>query len=308
MALAGKIRHKHQPIRATRHRPSQCAQIIVAAAGRNCVVQPAHATRCAQHHAHVKPLARHGVAERVQASIGFGLVLIIRGKHHARRPNRDARLPALQDTTANRGGRLVARAANDRCTYAQTRCRRASRAYVRAHLGAFAQIGQERAGNIQRGQQFVRPRAAAHVHQRNTRAIRHIGDICAGQQKAHIVLGQQNVRRARKRLGLMLAHPHNLGRGETRQHHTADLIIQPLRAHTLGDRRTLRASALIVPQDRRAHNLVVRVEHRQAMHLPGQTHRRHVVGADFLQHRAQAGAGSSPPLARVLFRPERARR
>jgi hypothetical protein len=69
----------------------------------------------------------------------------------------------------------------------------------------------------------------------------------------------------------------------------------------------LRAAAAIVPQDGRPNRLIARIQQRQPMHLAGHANRRDIVGGNMLQHGAQADAGGIPPLARVLFRPQRPR-
>jgi hypothetical protein len=119
------------------------------------------------------------------------------------------------------------------------------------------------------------------------------------------------VRRLIENLWFVLAHPHDLGRGEAGQHLIAGQLQQPIEsAHLLGDRCALFTRALIVPQNGGTQNVIGSIEHDQAVHLPRQSDRGHFVARSigFAQCSCDAGNRALPPIGRILLRPQRLRR
>ena len=81
--------------------------------------------------------------------------------------------------------------------------------------------------------------------------------VLAGEPQPEVVLGQQHVSDPAPHLGLVLAHPDELWRGEAGQRVVAGDRDQPLGSDGGPDQVALRGRALVVPQDRRPQNLVV---------------------------------------------------
>ncbi len=72
---------------------------------------------------------------------------------------------------------------------------------------------------------------------------------------------------AREDVGFVSTQPEQLGRGESRKRPVAGEGDQPVEADELLDLGALGARALVVPEDGRAENAVIRVETDQTVHL-----------------------------------------
>jgi hypothetical protein len=110
---------------------------------------------------------------------------------------------------------------------------------------------------------------------------------------------------AREQLGLVLAHPQQLGRGEAGHREVAGDGAQP--RHARGERAALGGAAAVVPEDGGAQHLVLCVHRHGTMHLARQAdgahgRQRHSLRAPQLgHHRFQR----LPPLRGRLLRPQR---
>ena len=105
-------------------------------------------------------------------------------------------------------------------------------------------------------QHLGRPVARGEVEQDRARAIGLVDRVLAGQPQADVVLGQQDVGRPAPDVGLVVADPHELGRGEAGQGVVAGDLDEPLGPDRRPDRVALGGGALVVPQDRRPEDAV----------------------------------------------------
>ena len=108
-------------------------------------------------------------------------------------------------------------------------------------------------------------------------AVGLVEGVVAGQPQAQVVLGQEDVGRPGPHLGLMVADPDELRRGEPGQRVVAGDLDQPLATDRRADRVAFGRGPLVVPQDRRAEDPVGLVEQHQPVHLAGQPDRDDVV-------------------------------
>src|SRR5579859_3056370 len=112
----------------------------------------------------------------------------------------------------------------------------------------------------------------------------------------------------RKGLWLVIAYPDGLGRGESGERGIAGQVDQPLRADGLGDPVALGGAALVGPDDAGAQRVVLLIQQDQAVHLPREAQRLHVLWRDAqgfgaAQAGLDGGAGCAPPIFGVLLGP-----
>jgi len=108
-----------------------------------------------------------------------------------------------------------------------------------------------------------------------------------------------------KLAGSLSRHPQELGQRETGQHGVGGERDDVVAAHGRVDEIDLGLAALVAPDERRADDLIGRIEQNQAVHLAGKTDRFHVLalGAGGLQNALHGLLGGVPPIARVLLGP-----
>ena len=98
-----------------------------------------------------------------------------------------------------------------------------------------------------------------------------VGDlrrVLARHAEADVILRQEDVTAAAVVLRLVVADPENLRGRETRQRRIRRDLDEALAADALRDFLAFLARALVAPDDGRADDLVLLVEHDEAMHLP----------------------------------------
>jgi hypothetical protein len=214
------------------------------------------------------PCARHGVAEGVRAVLGVYLRLLQVREHHAAGAHRYGGAPRLHDADAHCARRLVARPAHHRRALRQPcRLRRLRRNPTR-DFRRLVHLGEPRAGQLQRVQDFVCPVAARHIEQRSARRIRDLRRRLAREPIADEVLRQQHLLDAGVVFRLVAAQPDNLARLKARQHGVECRLQDGLLADALGNPGALVRRALVAPQQRGAYRLAVRVQKDRAVHLP----------------------------------------
>ena len=91
---------------------------------RDRVAQPAEAAGGREHHGHQVPAIGDCVAEGMDAALGLDERLVRRREHHARGAEREHDRPRIEDARADRGGRLVAGARDNRRAGTKSRGRR----------------------------------------------------------------------------------------------------------------------------------------------------------------------------------------
>ncbi len=154
------------------------------------------------------------------------------------------------------------------------------------------------------GEDRVRPIARGDVEPQRTGRIGHVRHLLAGHAQPHLVLGQQHGARRGEGFWLMIAHPHQLGRGEARHGEVAGHRVQ-VRDRRL-QRLALGFAAPVVPEDRGAKRSVVLAQQRRAVHLAGDAD-----AADGAAHRRvdrpHRRLRRVPPCVGMLLRPQRMR-
>ena len=158
----------------------------------------------------------------------------------------------------------------------------------------------------QRVDHLGRPGPGGQVEEHRACPVGHVQGVLAGELEADIVLGQQHVPGARPGLGLVLAHPEQLAGREAGQRLVAGDGDEALAPHDLADLVALGSRALVIPEDGRAHDLLVLVEQHETVHLAGRADGRDGLGrrAGLSQDAPDGLAGRRPPQAGVLLGPE----
>ena len=106
-------------------------------------------------------------------------------------------------------------------------------------------------------------------------------------------------------LRLVLLHPPDFRQRESRQRRIRRQLNQPLRSNFRGDLAALFFRSLVTPDQRRPQHFAVRIEHHQAVHLPGEPNARNFIRGNFpcseaLRHGLARGR---PPVVRILLGP-----
>src|SRR5690349_19099543 len=114
VAFACQVRRKEQPARSGWNGCGLFAEFFKGRVWRNFVVQPAQTTCCTEHHAHVKPHSRRGVAKRMQPTMRFRVIAVCGGESHTRCADGQAGCAAMCNAVANAASRLIARTSDDR--------------------------------------------------------------------------------------------------------------------------------------------------------------------------------------------------
>ena len=230
-----------------------------------------------------------------------------RGEDDAGGPEGQRHLPGRDDPDADRVGRLVAAAGDDRGAGTQPGGGGGERRDRAGHLRPLERRRQPGGRDPERGDDLGRPVARGQVEQDRAGPVGLVHGVLAGQAEPQVVLGQQDVGGPRPHVGLVIADPDELRRGEAGQRVVAGDRDEPLRADCGTDRVALGGGPLVVPQDGRAEHAVGVVEQHQPVHLAGQPDRLDVVAGDARggQDGPDRGHGPVPPGGRVLLAPER---
>ena len=202
-SLAGQVGQEEQPLGARAGQGGLVGQqeigIFALLLGQRdlglaqLVAEPLEAAAGRQHDAHDVPGARHGVAAALEPAQRVEAERIGMGEHDARGPHRRRDDPLPDDAVADRAGRLVAAAADDRRAHRQARRLRSQLAHLRRDLRALVAGGQERRIDVELAQQLAAPAAVGHVEQERARGVAHLGRVRAGQPVADIILGQEHL-------------------------------------------------------------------------------------------------------------------
>src|SRR5262249_21142545 len=153
----------------------------------------------------------NGVAERVQAAFGFGLVAVIRGEGHTRGTDGKAGLASAYDAAANAASGLIASTTNDRRANFEAGSCGTSIVDVGADFGRFTEIGEPGFGKIEGSKHFIGPGAFANIHQGEAGAISNIGYISATEAIADVIFGEQDISDLAVNVGFVVAEPGDLG-------------------------------------------------------------------------------------------------
>lgn len=179
-----------------------------------------------------------------------------------------------------------------------------------ADFFGFVDLGQETAADVEFLQQRLRPDPVPDVQQQRPRGVADLGRILARHAEPDIVLGEQNLRRFVVVLRLVLAQPEDFGGSETGQRRIGYELDQLLAsAGLLLDLGALGGGPLVVPENRRADDVLLLVEEDAAVHLAAEADSRHLVRLDFagFQDLLDAGNCRIPPVGGILLGPPRVR-
>ena len=155
------------------------------------------------------------MAERVHATGGIDPRLVAGDEHDARGPDRDEHVACGNNPRRHAAGSLIARSGGHGQAGGQAqgfRCRGGQRA---GRLGRLNDACQPFQGDFQVASHGLRPLTVGHVEKGGARGIRDIGGGLAGEAQANQVFGQQHPSNPGVGVGLVLAHPKELGRGES---------------------------------------------------------------------------------------------
>ena len=175
------------------------------------VAQPPQRPRRGQHHAHRLPGVRHGVAEDVDAGLGVGPVALQRREDDPRGAEHD-RQRSRPDHADPERARLLVAGARD--------------------LGRLRHPGQPLQRDPERLADLAAPLAPRDVEQQRPGGVRRVDRVLPRQPEPHVVLREQHVRHAGPDLGLVLAHPQQLRRGEPGQRAVPRQLDQPRRGRS----------------------------------------------------------------------------
>ena len=265
-ALAAQVRQKQRRCGALRHAQRTRLFCQCALAGRT--QQAGHPLQGAgrrQHHAHLVPAARQGVAKRMRGAGRIGLVTGRDHKQHAAGAQRQKALARLRRAHAHGAGRVVARATGHHNAAWQAQRLRDVGFELAPGFAAFHQAGHMGLRQMRQCQQGIGPGALLHIQPQRAAGIRHIGHVVAREHQAHIVFGQQNFGYTRKQFGFVFGHPAQFGRCEaghgqaTSQSGQAGQFVHPFDA--------LHRRAGVVPQNGGAQYLVLGVQQHGSVHL-----------------------------------------
>ncbi len=246
------------------------------------------------------------MAEGVHRGFRAGAEALRDGEDHPRGAEREKSLAGLGEAEPDRARRIVAAARGDDDPHPHPPAPGKlgpEHARGRASLKQAGDVGEIEPGC---GEQAFRPAPRPDIEPGGAGGIGAVGRLLAGQHQAEIVLGQQHAPDAGEDLGLMPAHPEELGRGEAR--HDAVAGDRPRLRHRRLERRTLSRAPPVIPEDRRAQRPVRRIEQHRPVHLPGKpdgAHRGERPGR-FGGEPVERGEERSRPVLGALFRPERA--
>ena len=135
-----------------------------------------------------------------------------------------------------------------------------------------------------------------------------VGDlrrVLARHAEADVILRQEDVAATTIVLRLMVADPENLRGREARQSRIRRDLDEALAADALRDFFALLARALVAPDDGRADDLIVRIEHDEAVHLPREADALDVLWVDtrFLDDITNRFFHGMIPISRFLLCP-----
>ncbi|NBU64809.1 MAG: hypothetical protein EBS29_09960 [Chloroflexia bacterium] len=104
--------------------------------------------------------------------------------------------------------------------------------------------------------------------------------------------------------GLVIAYPQNLGSLEASQCRVARDFDEALGADALGDFGAFGGSALVIPEQGRADDLVISIQKDRAVHLARQADTDDLGGIHGADDITDGVLGALPPIAGMLFAPE----
>ena len=141
---------------------------------------------------------------------------------------------------------------------------------ARANLRRLEDARQPALGDARGLGHFARPAAVRHVEQQRAGGFLHVDGELAGEAVADVVLGTHDVGDLREDLRLVLLDPQEFGQREVGQRGIAGEFDEALVANAFGEPVALGLGARVAPDERRAQDRAVFVEHDRAVHLAGE--------------------------------------
>src|SRR5581483_1133158 len=166
------------------------------------------------------------------------------------------------------------------------------------YLWGFIDFGQEVGVNLQLRSDDGGPAALSHIEEQSTGGIGNVNATFASQAEANVVLRQEHGAHMLPDFGLVLAHPQQLGKGESGQCWIGGELNQSPSADSLGNFPALFSGALITPDDGRAQYFVFFIEQDCTVHLAGEADSgdRIRLQTGLRERRLDCLAGCSPPV------------
>ena len=208
-----------------------------------------------------------GMSEGVERIVGINTEFLRRDKHGAGSSEGNVASTFTDHTSAHRSSGIVTctgadfdRSGNTQfCCNIRVNSADAVVAFVQPrHLG-FCDTAD--------GEHFLAPALVAYIQKQHAGGIGIIAAMYPGEDIVDIILGEHDLGDLRKVFRLILLHPEDFGGGKTGKCNVcsqcgklvlADLVVEVI--HLLG-------GSAVIPEDGRTDDLVIFVQHHQAMHL-----------------------------------------
>ena len=232
----------------------------------NVVHQPLVAGGGGEHAAH-EMISAVRVRKGVQRVIRIHAELLRGDEHRAGGAQRDVAAAVAHHAGAHGRGGVVARAGADLHVLREAQQLRDLRPQRADRLIALVQRGHLCFRDAAQIKHFLRPALVRHIQQQHARGVGIVAAVHTGEDVVHIVLGEHDLRDPGEVLRLVFTHPEDLRRGEAGEGDVGRPRTQLLLADHIVQVVHLRGGAAVVPEDRRADDVVVPVQHHQAVHL-----------------------------------------
>jgi len=251
------------------------------------------------------PSARDRVTEGVQPPFRIERRTVGGGEDDAGGADGGTDRSRRNNSHAGRSGCLIACTGDDGSADFQSGCLGALLRDVPANVGRFVKLRQEALVKLGRAEHFCRPSTVRDVEHQGTGGVGHIDGAVAGETEANVVFWKHDRADTMPVVRLVLANPKEFREGEIRKRRVAGELDDAGGSQLLIDFLTLWFGADVAPDERRANDGILVVEHDSAVHLAGESHARDVGATQSrLRERFSDGeAAGTPPVLRILFGP-----
>ena len=244
-----------------------------------------------------------GMGEGVQGVVGVHAEFVAGDENGAAGAQADVAAAVLDGAGAHSRGGVVARARDHLHIFRQAPGLGGLGGQIAHHLIALIEPGQLAFAHAADIQHLPGPALMLHVQQQNAAGVAVIAAMDAGEAIVDVVLGQHDLADAGEVFRLVFAHPQELGRGEAREGDVGGVFGDLLFADLLVEIGHLFFGAPVVPQDGGADDLILVVQHHQAVHLAAAADARHAAGVIACQQGVDALGAGPPPFGGLLLAP-----
>ena len=268
----------------------------------NFFAQPLVAARGREHAAH-QVIATVGVGKGVQRVIGVDAKFVGRDEDRPGRAERDIAAARADCVGADRRRGVVtcARHDLDRFRKAERLCR-----FLRQcadDLEALKELRHLRFGNAADLQHFLRPALVLDIQKQHTRSVGIITGVDASELVGQIVLREHDLCDSPEVLRLIFAHPEELWRGEAREGDVGRQRGELVLADGIVEIVDLLEGTAVIPQNRRADDVIGCIQRNKAVHLPAGADARDQFCVKAAQQLRNTHHDCVPPVLGLLLRP-----